>query len=167
MTTATFEGTITAPAALKPTRALPKRALIVAGAAIVLAALGAWWIATPASSVSTDDAYLKADSTIVAPKVHGLVAQVLVHDNQTVRAGQPLIRIDDDDYTQAVSAAQADVETAQAALDQFAAQRGLAAANAAAAAASIRAADAERVRAAADNARFGTLAASGDISQPG
>src|SRR5437868_1881317 len=119
MSSVTFEETITAPVALRPT--LPKRALLVAGAAIVLAVLGAWWIATPASSVSTDDAYLKADSTIVAPKVHGLVAEVLVHDNQTVRAGQPLIRIDADDYTQALDAAQADVQTAQAALDQFAA----------------------------------------------
>jgi membrane fusion protein (multidrug efflux system) len=165
MSSVTFEETITAPVALRPNRALPRRALIVAGAAIVLSAIGAWWIATPASAVSTDDAYLKADSTIVAPKVHGLVAEVLVRDNQSVRAGQPLIRIDDDDYRQAESAAQADVQTAQAALDQFAAQRRLAAANAAAAAASIRAADAESVRAAADNARFGKLAASGDISR--
>ncbi|MBL6937230.1 MAG: HlyD family secretion protein [Alphaproteobacteria bacterium] len=165
MSSVTYEETITAPVNLRPTRALPKRALLVAGAAIVLAAIGAWWIATPASSVSTDDAYLKADSTIVAPRVHGLVAEVLVRDNQTVHAGQPLIRIDDDDYRQALSAAEADVQTAQAALDQFAAQRSLAAANAAAAAASIRAADAENVRAAADRVRFEKLAASGDISR--
>jgi membrane fusion protein (multidrug efflux system) len=165
MSSVPFEETITTPVGLGPTRALPIRALVVAGAAIVLAAIGTWWIAMPASSVSTDDAYLKADSTIVAPKVHGLVAEVLVHDNQTVRAGQPLIRIDDDDYRQAVTAAEADVQIAQAALGQFGAQRSLAAANAAAAAASIRAADAESVRAAADNVRFGKLAATGDISR--
>jgi membrane fusion protein (multidrug efflux system) len=165
MTTTTFEETIAAPVALRSNRALPKRALIVAGAAIVLAAIGAWWILSPASSVSTDDAYLKADSTIVAPKVHGLVAAVLVHDNQTVKAGQPLVRIDDDEYTQAVAAAQADVQTAQAALDQFGAQRNLAAANAAAAAAAIRAADAQSIRAAADRTRFDKLAATGDISR--
>src|ERR1700691_924053 len=44
---------------------------------------------------STDDAYVKADSTIVAPKVSGYLAEVLVGDNETVKAGQVLARIDD------------------------------------------------------------------------
>jgi membrane fusion protein (multidrug efflux system) len=166
MSTTTFDGTLADSAPVKSRlRALPKRALLIAGAAIVLALAGAWWIALPPSSVSTDDAYLKADSTIVAPKVHGLVAAVLVRDNQHVTAGQPLIRLDDDDYRQALSSAQADVQTAQAALDQFGAQRNLAAANADAAQAAIRASDAENVRAAADRKRFETLAAAGDISR--
>src|SRR5437870_5568139 len=93
-------------------RALPKRAWLVGLGAIVLALAGAGWIALPASSVSTDDAYLKADSTIISPKVHGLISQILVRDNQHVKAGQPLIRIDDDDYQQAVQAAEADVQAA-------------------------------------------------------
>jgi membrane fusion protein (multidrug efflux system) len=164
MTSTTFDETLTAVA--KPRiRTLPKRALIVAGAAIVLALAGAWWIALPPSSVSTDDDYLKADSTIVAPKVHGLIAAMLVRDNQRVTAGQPLIRLDDDDYRQALASAQADVQTAQAALDQFGAQRNLAAANADAAQATIRASDAENARAAADTRRFNTLLAEGDISR--
>ena len=41
MSSVTFEETITTPVALKPNRALPKRALMVAGAVIVLAAVGA------------------------------------------------------------------------------------------------------------------------------
>ncbi|MEI9993380.1 MAG: HlyD family secretion protein [Rhizomicrobium sp.] len=166
MTAVTLEDTIARPAGLGGRlRNLPRRALLVAGAAIVLALAGAWWIALPPSSVTTDDAYLKADSTLIAPKVHGLVAAILVRDNQHVRAGQPLVRLDDDDYRQAVSAAEADIQTAQAALDQFAAQRNLAAANAAAAQAAIRASDAESVRAAADRRRFDTLVANGDISR--
>jgi membrane fusion protein, multidrug efflux system len=146
-------------------RTLPKRALIVAGLAVAAIAAGAGWIALPASSVSTDDAYVKADSTVVAPKVQGLIAQVLVRDNQHVAKGQPLIRIDDEDYAQAVQSAQAEVQSAQAALDQLPSQQALAAANASAAAASIRAADAERTRAGADRKRFETLAGSGDISR--
>ena len=165
MSTAAFEETAVAPKIAAPARGIPRRALIVAGAAIVLALAGAWWIALPPSSVTTDDAYLKADSTIIAPKVHGLVAQILVRDNQTVNAGQPLVRLDDDDYRQAVSAAEADVQTAQAGLDQFGAQRNLASANAAAAEAAIRAADAQSVRAAADRQRFETLMAEGNISR--
>ncbi len=164
MTTATLEPPAVAPSRLSRLSAMPRRPLIVAALAALLAIAGAVWIALPASSVSTDDAYLKADSTVVAPKVHGLVAAVLVHDNQAVKAGQPLVRLDDDDYRQALDAAQADVQTAQAALDQFGAQRNLAAANAASAEASIRAAEAENVRAAADRKRFETLVAEGDIS---
>ena len=161
MTAATFQDTSSRFARL---RAIPRRGVIVALAALVLIAAGAGWIALPASSVTTDDAYLKADSTLVAPKVHGLVAAVLVRDNQTVHAGEPLVRLEDDDYRQALDAADADVQTAQAALDQFAAQRNLAAANSQAAAASIRAAQAEDVRAAANRKRFDALTASGDIS---
>ena len=97
MSTAVFEETVAAPPVVARTRGIPRRALIVAGAAILLALAGAWWIALPPSSVSTDDAYFKADSTLIAPKVHGLVAAILVRDNQKVRAGQPMVQLDDDD----------------------------------------------------------------------
>ena len=163
MTTTTFEAPVAAPTMLGRVRALPKRAFIVAAAAIVLALAGVWWIALPASSVSTDDAYFKADSTIVSPKIHGLVAAILVRENQTVRAGQPLLRIDDDEYTQAVTAAEADVASAQAALTQQGAQLALAAANARASAAAIRSADAQTIRAEADRRRFDALVVTGDV----
>jgi membrane fusion protein (multidrug efflux system) len=163
MSTTTFEAPLVAPTRLGRIRALPRRAFLVAGLAIVVALAGTWWIALPASTMTTDDAYLKADSTIVSPKVHGLVAAILVHDNQTVKAGQPLVRLDDDDYTQAVTAAQADVASAQAALDQQAAQLSLAAANARAASAAIRSADAQTVRAEADRKRFDALVITGDV----
>jgi len=64
--------------------------------------------------ISTDDAYVKADSTTVAPKVSGYLAQVLVSDNQEVKAGQPLARIDDRDFHTALDQARADVAAAQA-----------------------------------------------------
>ena len=163
MTAAAFEEPVAAPRGRLS--ALPRRPLIVAGAALVLALAGVWWIMLPPSSVSTDDAYLKADSTIVAPKVQGLVAAILVRDNQVVKAGQPLVRIDTDQYVQAVSAAEADVATAQAALDQQATQEALAAANARAAAATIRSADAERARAAADRKRYDALLLTGDVAR--
>jgi membrane fusion protein, multidrug efflux system len=146
-------------------KALPLRALLIAGAATAAMLLGTAWIAWPASSVSTDDAYVKADSTIIAPKVHGLVAQVLVRDNQHVVAGQPLIRIDPEDYEQDVAAAQADVASADAALAQQSSQLALASANARAASADIRSADAQSARAAADRKRFDTLVANGDVSK--
>jgi membrane fusion protein (multidrug efflux system) len=70
------------------------RALLAA--ALLLAALvwgGRWWTVGRFIE-STDDAYLKADSVIVAPKVSGYVAEVYVTDDQSVSAGQPLVKID-------------------------------------------------------------------------
>jgi len=163
--TATFVADVPRTHVLSRLRALPRRAIVVAALAIAAMILGAVWIAWPAASVSTDDAYVKADSTIVAPKVQGLIARILVRDNQSVKAGQPLIQIDPEDYQQAVSSAEADVASAHAALDEQGAQESLAAANVQAAQASIRSADAEAARAQADGKRFGVLGAAGDVSK--
>jgi membrane fusion protein (multidrug efflux system) len=65
---------------------------------------------------STDDAYVKADSTTVAPKVSGYIAQVLVEDNQAVKAGQVLALIDDRDLETALREANAGVGAAEAAV---------------------------------------------------
>jgi len=148
--------------------AIPRNPLIAAGFAILIALAGALWLAMPSSSESTDNAYLQADSSSVAPKVGGLVTAVLVKDNQRVRAGQPLVRVDDQDYAaRAMSAqaaladAQAEVATARAELDALNAQEGLASAQVRAAGTSIASADAEYARADADNRRFNALLAQG------
>jgi membrane fusion protein (multidrug efflux system) len=64
--------------------------------------------------VSTDDAYVQADNTTVAPKVSGYLQDVLVDDNQQVKAGQVLARIDDRDFRTALDQANADVAAARA-----------------------------------------------------
>ena len=66
--------------------------------------------------VSTDDAYVKADNTTIAPKVSGYIAAVLVGDNEPVKAGQVLARIDNRDYKVALDQAKADVAAAKAAV---------------------------------------------------
>jgi len=65
--------------------------------------------------VSTDDAYVKADSTTIAPKVSGYIGEVLVADNEQVKAGQVLARIDDRDYRAALDESKADLDAAKAA----------------------------------------------------
>jgi membrane fusion protein, multidrug efflux system len=65
---------------------------------------------------STDDAYVKADSTIIAPKVSGYITEVLVSDNKPVSAGQLLARIDGRDFETALNQAKADVAAAEAAI---------------------------------------------------
>ncbi len=71
---------------------------------------------------STDDAYVKADSTIISPRISGYIAQVLVGDNQPVKAGQLLARIDDRDFRAALDQAHADVAAAEAAVRNLDAQ---------------------------------------------
>jgi len=66
--------------------------------------------------VSTDDAYVKADSTSIAPKVSGYIGEVLVGDNQQVKSGQVLAWIDDRDFRVSVDQAKADLEAAKAAI---------------------------------------------------
>ncbi|MGK9171268.1 HlyD family secretion protein [Inquilinus limosus] len=108
----------TVPAApATPRRRLGRKALLLPLGAILLAG-AAWfgwnWWTVGRFQESTDDAYVKADSTIIAPKVSGYIAEVLVQDNQAVAAGQKLARIDDRDYAVALDQAKADVLAAQA-----------------------------------------------------
>ena len=158
-------------AAATPVRrrfAVPRGALVMGLLALAIAIAGVLWLTAPRSSESTDNAYLHADSSSVAPKVGGLVSAVLVHDNETVRAGQPLLRIDVQDYAARVRAAEAavadadaGVASARAALSALTADEGLAAAQLRSASTMIASADAEYSRATADRARFDALMAQG------
>jgi membrane fusion protein (multidrug efflux system) len=71
---------------------------------------------------STDDAYVKADYTTIAPKVAGYIDAVLVQDNQHVNAGQVLAHIDDRDFRSALAQAHADVGASAAAVRNLDAQ---------------------------------------------
>ncbi len=136
-----------------------------------MAAAGVGVILAPPSAESTDDAYVGADATTVAPKVRGLVSAVLVKDNQTVRAGQPLVRIDPEEFDAKVSNARAQladaeagVANAHAALTSLDAEEGLAGANVRAADTAIRSANAQADRADADRRRFDALVGTGAVS---
>ena len=64
--------------------------------------------------VSTDDAYVQADVVAIAPQVAGQISEVLVDDNQAVKAGDILARIDPRDYQTAVDQAKSGVPQAEA-----------------------------------------------------
>jgi len=65
---------------------------------------------------TTNDAFVAADYTLVAPRVAGFIKEVLVEDNQQVKAGQLLALIDDRDLRAAAQAADAETLMAQAQL---------------------------------------------------
>src|ERR1700722_3927107 len=106
-------------------RRLGLRHALWAAGALLCVALGIWGVRywTVGRFIeSTDDAYVQADSTTVAPKVSGYIAQVLVEDNQPVKAGQVLARIDDRDLQTALREANANLAAATAAVANLAAQ---------------------------------------------
>jgi len=100
--------------------------VIPAGIAVVaLAMLGLWSqyeLEVGRYIESTNDAYVKADSTIIAPKVSGYISQVLVGDNQHVEAGQVIARIDERDFRANLDQASAKVAAASAEVDHLGAQ---------------------------------------------
>ena len=100
------------------------RVLMLVGivALIVALAWGIYWWVSGRFIESTDDAYLQADSTVVAPKVAGYVAEVYVKSNQAVKKGDPLVRLDNRQYQAQLDQAQAAIEARQADLDRAAAE---------------------------------------------
>ncbi|TYC64172.1 HlyD family secretion protein [Rhodobacterales bacterium] len=97
-------------------------------AVILLAGLGFggyegyhWWMHGRFIE-STDDAYVNADITVIQSKVGGYVSDVAVTDNQFVKAGDVLLRIDDGDYKLAVRSARDSIESAEATVARIATQ---------------------------------------------
>ncbi|KQS85352.1 hemolysin D [Methylobacterium sp. Leaf361] len=68
-----------------------------------------WWSVGRFLEV-TDDAYLQSDKVTVAPRIAGTVAAVLVGDNQSVKAGDVIARLDDRSYRVQLRQAEAEVE---------------------------------------------------------
>ena len=178
MTDATFKdgfgknGLVEASAANARKAPFSGKTMLAVGGAIVVATGGAALIAMPKGAVSTDAAYVQADSSSIAPKVRGLVAQVLVAHNQTVKRGDPLVRIDPEEFDARVASADADIANAEAAaasaraaLISLDAEQRLAGSNIRAAQTGIAAADAENVRAQADRKRYEDLADSGAVAK--
>ncbi|ATE72848.1 HlyD family secretion protein [Lysobacter capsici] len=158
--------------AAKPRWRPSRKAVIAVAVAVALAIGGAAYILSPKRSVSTDNAYLQADSSIVAPKVRGLVAQVLVNHNQVVKRGDALLRIDAEEFDAKVASAGADlqdaraaVQAAQAALVSLDAEQRLAQSTVHAAQVSIRASDAQSEVAQANRRRYDNLVASGAVAR--
>jgi membrane fusion protein, multidrug efflux system len=140
---------------------------IVVSAAVILTTMAIVGVAAFGSQTrqSTEDAYVEADYTLVAPKVSGLIAEVAVEDNQRVHAGDLLARIDDRDFKTALKTAQADQQAAAARLSNAVARDSRQQALIAQAKASVAADDAALVFARQNASRYGQLSQEGAGTQ--
>src|SRR5271154_2821262 len=90
-----------------PTKKFNLRKMLLTGAALLTLAGATWYgydyWTVGQYLVSTDDAYVQADNTTISPKVSGYLHDVLVGDNERVKAGQTLARIDDPDFNAALN----------------------------------------------------------------
>ncbi|USU06773.1 HlyD family secretion protein [Sphingomonadaceae bacterium OTU29LAMAA1] len=132
----------------------------------VLAVLAAWRLPPFANAYqSTDNAYVRGRTTVIAPQVSGYVTQVYVRDFADVTAGQPLVQIDDRIYRQRVDQATAQVDAQQATLANAQQSERSRTASLAAQTAAVANAEAQLMRAQADMNRVNDLVTDGSVSQ--
>jgi len=143
--------------------------LALAAAKVVIG--GGWYLLHDTSHVSTDNAYVQADSAQVTPLVSAAVIDAPVVNTQVVRKGQILLRLDDSDARLALARAEADYAKARRQFSQTAANSGSLAAQVAArdadigqARAQLASAEASFGKARIDLGRRSELAGSGAIS---
>ena len=146
----------------------PKRrrlGLILGTAAVIALIAGAFWFVRHQTygkyQQSTEDAYLQADSVTVSARVSGYVSEVLVHENQDVKPGQPLLRIEAPDYPAQAAQGQAQINLATANAANAEALIGEQEAAIEQARAMLAAAQTKARFAAAEVARYAPLAATG------
>ncbi|MFZ0570640.1 MAG: HlyD family secretion protein [Rhodomicrobium sp.] len=145
---------------LKPKRS--KRRLVWAAALLAGAGGGAYygnyWWTEGRFLVSTDDAYVKADLSVISAKAAGFITAVPIKENAAVHEGDVLAQIDDRDYKNAVEAARNKLGTQEATIHRLKQQAVAQDALIEEAKAQVLSAKASLVRASADFERAQTLA---------
>ncbi|MEG1373272.1 MAG: HlyD family secretion protein [Comamonas sp.] len=137
---------------------------VVALLGIVLV-LRAWHVGPfQTADISTDNAYVRGQITVLAPQVNGYVTEVLVKDYEHVRAGQPLVKIDSRTYEAVLAQAQAQLANAQAQLANATQTQAQNHASLKAKQATLSATQAESERAQAELHRVEDLAQRGSVS---
>ena len=114
VTSTTGESFGTGVAAARPNKKKVVGLLLLASALLVVASGSI--MALSSGARSTDNAYVRGDVTSLAAKVSGYVTEVEIQDNQAVKAGDVLFRIDDRDYRARLAQAVANVKAAEARL---------------------------------------------------
>jgi membrane fusion protein, multidrug efflux system len=123
----------------------------------IAAYFAGYWATIGRYIESTDDAYVGGEVTTLSFKVAGLIETVAIVDNQSVKAGDLLLKLDDRDYRAQLARAEANIAARRAALANVDATRRMRVAMLEQAMADLAAAMAERARAKYDIDRYRTL----------
>ncbi len=91
----------------------------VALLALAATAYGVHWFLVGRFHVSTDDAYVRTNNTVLGARVSGHIAAIFPRDNTLVHAGDVVFKIDDGDYRIAVDAARTRIQTQQATIERL------------------------------------------------
>jgi membrane fusion protein (multidrug efflux system) len=118
----------------------------MAGGPLVILAALAWYLLTLGRFQTTDNAFVQVAKTPVAPSISGRVVEIFVRENQAVKKGQVLFRLDARDAQASLSAAEAELANAEQMVAQQRAAYGREQANVAAARETLRYAEAEAMR---------------------
>jgi hypothetical protein len=141
-------------------RAASRHQLLFAAGTVLagVATCFAWyWVTIGRYIESTDDAYVGGEVTTLSFKVAGLIKTVAIVDNQAVKAGGLLLKLDDRDYSAQLARAEANIAARRAALVNVDATRRMRVSMLEQARADLAAAMAERVRAKYDIDRYRSL----------
>jgi membrane fusion protein (multidrug efflux system) len=121
--------------------------VLIGLAALAIAATVSYWALVLRGFERTNDAFVEGHLVFLSPRVGGQVAEVLVQENQRVRAGQTLVRLDPADFEVRVARARADLDAAHNRMVQTHASADAAAAQVAAVEVKLRHAEQELGRA--------------------
>lgn len=107
---------------LEAPRKSQKRLAMMLSVPLLILALGLYFWLAGGNTVETDNAYVKQDVTSISTQVNGPVAAVYVDENQHVKAGDLLYRIDPSPFEAAVAAAEAQLSAARLSTRQLVVQ---------------------------------------------
>ena len=100
-----------------------KRRFVLMGVAALLAlaaaGYGVHYVLVGRFFVSTDDAYVRANNTMLGARVTGHIAAILPGDNALVHAGDVILKLDDGDYRIAADAARTKIATQEATIERI------------------------------------------------
>ena len=149
-----------APVPPPPRKKSRVKLFVILAVLLVLAVAGViFYIVFIAPYEDTDDAFIDGYTTVVSPRIAGQVERLLVTDNQLVKQGDVLVKIDPRDYQASLAQAQAALAVARSQWDQSKAQVKVSEANVTQAHSAVTAADAQAERANDDLKRYQTVEA--------
>lgn len=147
-----------------PRRRLWMTVLILVIALVAILAIAHAWNWFSSDGETTENAYIRGRTTVIAPQVSGYVVEVQAHDYQRVKTGDVLVRIDDRTYATRVEQARASLQAAQANLANNAQSHSSSVAALHSQDASVLNAQAQWQRAKADMGRVAKLVDDGSVS---